>query len=140
MSPTITQEQLISAIKGSMLSKWNIPVYGEYPSDSDVVRFGVYTSEIFTVSRTPHQLGVTSGSSVYLAKDQFSVVYVSFQDDPYADLVNGKISELVTYYATGSTIPLMDGYFERDLSQSLDYGVNREKYTWTFDITRLEFQ
>ena len=142
-APLITQEQVIAAVKASMTSSWSIPVYGEYPSDPDTVRFGIYVSDVFTVDRNPNGtvgLGVTLGSNVYNAKDQFTIIFVSFQDDQNADTVNGVISQLVTYQATGATAPLFNGYHERDYSQILEYGPNREKYTWTFNLTRLEFQ
>jgi hypothetical protein len=142
-APLVTQEQIITAIKASMTTSWNIPVYGEFPSDPEAVRFGIYTGEVFTTDRNPNGtagLGVTLGSNVYNAKDQFTIVYISFQDDPYANQVNGMISQLVTYTAAGASAPLFDGYFERDYSQQLEYGPNRVKYTWTFNLTRLEFQ
>jgi len=139
-APTITQDQIIQALKVSLPNAYNIPLYGEFPSDSDIVRFGIYTSEVFTVNRIPNQLGVTTGGSVYNAIDQFQIVYISFQDDSNIQSVNGIISNLVTHVVPGTSIPLFDGYFERDHSTVMYYGVNSEKFTWTFNLTRLEFQ
>ena len=142
-APLITQEQIVAAVKASMISSWNMPVYGEFPSDQSAVRFGLYIGEVFTTDRNPNGtvgLGVTLGSNVYNAKDQFEIVYISFQDDTNANAVNGLISQLVTYIVPSTGLPLFNGYHERDFSQQLEYGPNREKYTWTFNLTRLEFQ
>jgi hypothetical protein len=142
-APLITQEQIVEALKASMVTSWNMPVYGEFPSDPTAVRFGLYAGEVVTTDRNPNGtvgLGVTLGSNVYNAKDQFDIVYISFQDDSNAYAVGGAISQLVTYTAAGATAPLFNGYHERDFTQTLEYGPNRVKYTWTFNLVRLEFQ
>ncbi len=142
-APLITQTQVIAALKASMTSSWNVPVFGEFPSDPAAVRFGLYVGEVVTTDRTPNGtvgLGVTLGSNVYNAKDQFDIVYISFQIDPNAYAVGGKISELVTYTVPSTSLPLFNGYHERDFTQALEYGPNRVKYTWTFQLNRLEFQ
>ena len=143
MAPLITQEQIVAALKASMTPSWNMPVYGEFPSDTTAVRFGLYAGEVVTTDRTPNGtvgLGVQTGSNVYDAKDQFDIVYISFQDDTNAYAVGGKISQLVTYTFPSTNLPLFNGYHERDFVQALEYGPNRVKYTWTFRLTRLEFQ
>lgn len=131
--PLITTTQIIKALQVSIPKLWNIPIYDDFPSDSDVVRFGVYVSDVHTVERNPYQLGVTAGGAIYTAIDQFGVTYVSFQDDPYNVQVNAIIANLV--YAA-----IMEGYHERDFSQELFYGMQAEKHTWTFQLKRLEFQ
>ena len=65
-APLITQEQIVAAVKASMTSSWNMPVYGEFPSDQTAVRFGLYVGEVFTADRNPNGtvgLGVTTGSN-----------------------------------------------------------------------------
>ena len=44
--PLVTQEEIIAVIKRDLPKDWNIPVYEDYPSESEKVRYGVYVSEI----------------------------------------------------------------------------------------------
>ena len=136
-APLLTTTDLTAALRLTIPTSWNIPVYDDYPSDLDIVRFGVYVSDIHTVDRNPYKLGVTYGGDIYNAVDQFGVTYISFQDDPYNVQINAIIANLVTDEIDG--IPLMDGYFQRDFSQELIYGTQAERHNWTFKLTRLEF-
>lgn len=136
--PLITTEDIVEALKHSIPADWNVPIYDEFPSDVSKVRFGVYVDSISTVSRTVNQLGVQYCGAYYNAEDEFNIIYVSFQQDPYQDEVGDIINNLVTYKV--GDIPLMDGYFSRTFTQSTDYGPTRaEINTWVFTLTRLEF-
>ena len=119
---------------------WNVPIFTEFASDTDIVRYGLYISNIVTVNRVPNQLGVTTGSNIYNATDTFYIAYISFQTDPNVDRVRDMVNNLVTENYPGTEVPFLDGYFQRDYAEDLNYGTQRERYTWTFELTRLEFQ
>ena len=118
----------------------DVPIFDEFPSDEEIVRYGLYVSAVYTTSRTPYQLGVHNGGSIYTALDQFNVVFVSFQTDPKKERVNAAIAGLVTYKLPTTDIAFLDGYFERDFVQNLEYKTQLEKYNYTFQLKRLEFQ
>jgi hypothetical protein len=138
--PYITTENVIATYKLYIPASYNIPIYDDYPSDSDIVRFGLYVSDVHTVQRVPYQLAVQQCGSIYHATDQFKVTYVSYQDDPHNVQVNNIISDIVRYVDPLTGKQLMDGYFNRHFDQVLTYGPNREKHDWTFHMVRLEFQ
>jgi hypothetical protein len=137
--PTVTETQISAVLKRDIPKAWNIPIYSDFPSDSEVVRYGVYVSDVHTVSRNPHQLGIQYCGAIYHAVDEFNVTYISYQDDPYNTAINAIIANLVTAIKTDGQ-QLMDGYFERDFDQVRTFGPTQaEKHTWTFSLTRLEF-
>ena len=137
--PYVTQTEIYNVLKRDILPRWNIPIYTDFPSEVDVVRYGVYISDVHLDERNPHQLGIQYCSSIYHAYDTFSVTYVSYQDDPYNNAVNAIIGNLVTALKDNGE-QLMDGYFERDFNQVRTYGPTQaEKHTWTFRLLRMEF-
>lgn len=137
-APLITTVDVIDALRLTIPNSWNIPIYDEFPSDSDVVRYGVYVSDVHTVERSVNQLAVNYCGYIYNAVDQFNVTYISFQDDPYNVPLNAIIANLVTDEVAG--VQLMDGYFQRTFTQDLTYGPTQaERHTWTFQMTRMEF-
>jgi len=137
--PTVTVSQIIAVLKRDIPKAWNIPIYDDFPSDSEVVRYGVYVSDVHTVSRNPHQLGIQFCGAIYHAVDEFNITYISYQDDPYNTAINAIIANLVTAFKNDGQ-QLMDGYFERDFDQVRTFGPTQaEKHTWTFSLTRLEF-
>lgn len=138
-APLVTGEQIVEILLRDIPKAWNIPVYNDFPSDSDVVRYGIYVSDVHTVSRNPHQLGIQYCASIYHAFDEFNVTYISYQDDPYNVQVNAIIANLVTAIKDDGQ-QLFDGYFERDFDQVRTYGPTQaEKHTWTFSLLRMEF-
>lgn len=138
-APLVTGEQIANVLLRDVPKSWNIPVYTDFPSDSEVVRYGIYVSDVYTVSRNPHQLGITYCGSIYHAYDEFSITYISYQDDPYNIQVNAIIANLVTAIKDDGQ-QLFDGYFERDFDQVRTYGPTQaEKHTWTFRLLRMEF-
>ena len=137
--PTVTETQISDVLKRDIPTAWNIPIYSDFPSDSEKVRYGVYVSDVHTVSRNPHQLGIQYCGAIYHAVDEFNVTYISYQDDPYNLQVNAIIANLVTALKDDGQ-QLFDGYFQRDFDQVRTYGPTQaEKHTWTFSLTRLEF-
>jgi len=96
-------------------------------------------SDVHTVSRNPHQLGIQFCGAIYHAVDEFNITYISYQDDPYNTAINAIIANLVTAFKNDG-VQLMDGYFERNFEQVRTFGPTQaEKHTWTFSLTRLEF-
>lgn len=137
--PTVTQEEIIAVIKRDLPKKWNIPVYEDFPSESEKVRYGVYVSDVHQDDRNPHQLAIQYCGAIYHAYDTFSVTYISYQEDPYNQPVNAIIANLVTAIKDNGQ-QLMDGYFERDFTQVRTYGPTQaERHDWTFRLLRLEF-
>ena len=138
-APTVNTSQIITVLKRDIPRAWNIPVYDDYPSDSEVVRYGVYVSDVHTVSRNPHQLGIQYCGSIYHAFDEFNITYISYQDDPYNIQINAIIANLVTAIKDDGK-QLFDGYFERDFDQVRTFGPTQaERHTWTFRLLRMEF-
>ena len=138
-APTVTVTQITDVLKRDIPRAWNIPIYDDFPSESDVVRYGVYVSDVHTVSRNPHQLAIQYCGAIYHAYDEFGITYISYQDDPYNTAVNAIIANLVTAVKDDG-VQLMDGYFERDFDQVRTYGPTQaEKHTWTFRMLRMEF-
>ncbi len=137
--PTVNQEEISVVLRRDIPKAWNIPIYDDFPSDSEVVRYGIYVSDVHTISRNPHQLAVQYCGAIYHAIDEFGVTYISYQDDPYNVAVNAIIANLVTAIKDDGK-QLMDGYFERNFDQVRSYGPTQaEKHTWTFRLLRLEF-
>lgn len=137
-APLVTTNEIIEALRLTIPREWNIPIYDDFPSVADVVRYGIYVSDVHTVERTVNQLGVQYCSNIYNAVDQFSVTYISFQDDPYNIQVNAIIANLCTDQV--DNIPLFDGYFSVTFDQDLVYGPTQaERHDWTFRLTRMEF-
>jgi hypothetical protein len=137
--PYVTEDQIIAVIKRDIPKQWNIPVYSDFPSDVEAVRYGIYVSDVHLDERNPHQLGIQYCASIYHAYDTFSITYVSYQDDPYNRAVNAIIGNLVTALKDDGK-QLFDGYFERNFDQVRTYGPTQsEKHTWTFRLLRMEF-
>lgn len=137
--PFVTGEQIAAVLKRDVPKQWNIPIYTDYPSEAEVVRYGVYVSDVHLDERNPHKLGLQYCASIYHAYDVFNVTYISYQDDPYNIAVNAIIANLVTALKDDGQ-QLFDGYFERDFNQVRTYGPTQaERHTWTFRLLRMEF-
>jgi hypothetical protein len=137
--PYVTQQEIANVIKRDVPRDWNIPVYEDFPSQSDKVRYGIYVSDVHQDDRNPHQLGIQYCASIYHAYDTFSVTYISYQEDPYNQPVNAIIANLVTALKDDGQ-QLLDGYFERNFTQERTYGPTQaERHDWTFRVLRLEF-
>ena len=137
--PYVKQSQIVAVTRRDIPTSWNIPIFDDFPSDSEVVRYGIYISDVHLVERNPNQLGIQFCGAIYNASDEFNITYVSYQDDPYNVAVNSIIGNLVTAIKDDG-VQLMDGYFERDFDQVRTYGPTQaEKHTWTFRMLRMEF-
>jgi hypothetical protein len=138
-APTVNTTQIIDVLKRDIPKAWSVPIYDEFPSSDEKVRYGIYVSDVHTNSRTPHQLAIQYCGAIYHAFDVFDVTYISYQDDPYNLDVNAIIANLVIALKDDGQ-QLMEGYFERNFNQVRTYGPTQaEKHVWTFELTRLEF-
>jgi len=137
--PLVNQDQIIEVLRRDIPEAWNIPIYVDFPSDNEKVRYGIYVSDVHTDHRNPHQLGVQYCATMYHAYDEFMVTYISYQDDPYNIQVNAIIANL-TVAIKNDGVQLFDGYFQRDFDQVRTYGPTQaEKHVWTFSLLRMEF-
>jgi hypothetical protein len=138
-APTVNTTQIIDVLKRDIPRAWSVPIYDDFPSQDEKVRYGIYVSDVHTNSRNPHQLAIQYCGAIYHAFDVFDVTYISYQDDPYNLDVNAIIANLVTALKDDGQ-QLMEGYFERNFNQVRTYGPTQaEKHVWTFELTRLEF-
>ena len=138
-APTVNTTQIIEVLKRDIPRTWNVPIYDDFPSEDEKVRYGIYVSDVHTNSRNPHQLAIQYCGAIYHAFDVFDVTYISYQDDPYNLDVNAIVANLVIALKDDGQ-QLMDGYFERNFDQVRTYGPTQaEKHIWTFELTRLEF-
>lgn len=137
--PFTTRQQILDVLRRDIPNNVDVPIYDEYPSDSSKVRYGLYVTAPDVVSRSVYQLAVQYCGSIYEAVDEFDVLFVSYQEDPYATTINTIVSNLVTSVKDDGN-QLFDGYFTRTFDQAFEYGPTRaETYTWTFSLTRLDF-
>jgi hypothetical protein len=138
-APTVNTQQIIEVLQRDIPRAWSVPIYDDFPSNDEKVRYGIYVSDVHTNSRNPHQLGIQYCGAIYHAFDVFDVTYISYQDDPYNLDVNAIIANLVIALKDDGQ-QLMEGYFERNFNQVRTYGPTQaEKHVWTFELTRLEF-
>ena len=138
-APTVNTQQIIEVLQRDIPRAWSVPIYDDFPSNDEKVRYGIYVSDVHTNSRNPHQLAIQYCGAIYHAFDVFDVTYISYQDDPYNLDVNAIIANLVTALKDDGQ-QLMEGYFERNFNQVRTYGPTQaEKHVWTFELTRLEF-
>ena len=137
--PYVNDDQIIAVLKRDIPKEWNVPIFDEFPSDNEVVRYGIYVSDVHLDERNPHQLGIQYCATIYHAYDTFSIAYVSYKDDPYNRAINAIIGNLVTALKDDGE-QLFDGYIERNFDQVRTYGPTQsEKHVWTFRLLRMEF-
>ncbi len=137
--PFTTREQILDVLRRDIANVVDVPIYDEYPSDSSKVRYGLYITAPDTVSRSVNQLAVQYAGYIYEEVDEFDVLFVSFQEDPNARIVNAIVRNILTSVKDNGE-QLFDGYFSRTFDQTFEYGPTRaEIYTWVFSLTRLDF-
>jgi len=110
-----------------------VEVTGTYPSTDDIVPFGVYVRDCHPVSRELNQGAITNCGKIYTVTDEFEILYVSFQDDPQSIVVLGAINDLAA-----DTV-IFDGYITVTFTKTEVLGNRSEKHTYTFNMTRLDF-
>ena len=132
--PLISKSNLITALTNTIPTVTpRIEISDEFPSDDAIIRYGVFVDDVSTVDKTPYQLGVQYGGSIYTVTDTFVVLYVGIQNDINTDSICNAIQNL------SSNLTLMNGYHEMDFTQDMVIGNRSEKRTYTFTLKRLEF-
>ena len=132
--PLIVKQNIIDYIK--VVADTLVPIVevsGVYPSNDDVVAYGIYVDDVSTISRDVYQLGVQPCGSIYTMTDQFSILFVSIQDDPKWIFIEKRIQDM----SADSTF--FNGYYEVTFSQEIVIGNRSEKRTYTFNLKRLNF-
>ena len=132
--PLINKNSIINALRATIPTVTpRIEISDEYPSDDTIVRYGVFVDDVSTIDKTPYQLGVQYGGSIYTVTDSFAILYVGIQNDIRTDSITNAIQNL------SSNLVLMNGYHEIDFTQDMVIGNRSEKRTYTFTLKRLEF-
>lgn len=132
--PLITKPQIIAYIK--QIADNLVPIVEVsdiYPSADDIVAYGIYVDDVSTISREVNQLGVTKCGSVYTMTDQFTILFVSYQNDPKWIFLEERIQDMSADSA------FFDGYYEVTFTQDVVIGNRSEKRTYTFNLKRLNF-
>jgi hypothetical protein len=129
--PLVTSEQVAEYFRKL---KTGFEVFTEYAVNKEVNRHGIYINDPSASNRVPYKLALTYGGNIYEVTDQMFIVLVTFQDDVSKDRAVAAITNIV------SDNVLLDGYHERDYTMDQSY-LNRAEYrTFSFNLTRLEFQ
>lgn len=132
--PLITKSSVINALTRTIPTVTpRIEISDEFPSDDAIIRYGVFVDDVSTTDKTPYQLGVQYGGSIYTVTDTFAVLYVGIQNDINSDNICNAIQNL------SSNLTLMNGYHEMSFTQDMTIGNRSEKRTYTFTLKRLEF-
>lgn len=132
--PLIVKQNIIDYIK--VVADTLVPIVevsGIYPATDDVVAYGIYVDDVSTISREVNQLGVTRCGTVYTMTDQFSVLFVSIQDDPKWLFIEERIQGMA------ADAGFFNGYYEVTFTQNIVIGNRSEKRTYTFNLKRLNF-
>lgn len=131
--PFVTKDEVIEYLRLLAPQEPIIEVSGIYPNDDDIIPYGVYVNDIDMVAREPYQLGIQRCGSIYIATDEFNVLFVSFQNDPQARQMLEAINELA------EDAEFWNGYHEVDFTMDTVFGNRSEKFTYTFTLKRLNF-
>ena len=132
--PLINKNSIINALRATIPTVTpRIEISDEYPSDDTIIRYGIFVDDVSVIDKTPYQLGVQYGGSIYTVTDSFVVLYVGIQNDIRTDSIVNAIQNL------SSNLVLMNGYHEMDYTLDMVIGNRSEKRTYTFTLKRLEF-
>ena len=131
--PLRTKDEVIAYLRERMPDCPVVEVSGIFPSDDDIVKYGIYVDDVNMNIREPYKLGVTYSGGVYIATDVNAILFVSFQNDPQGQEVQRVIQELAQ-----NTV-FWDGYHEVSFTRDVVIGNRSEKHTYTFELRRLDF-
>jgi len=110
-----------------------IEVSATYPSEDDNIAYGLYVDDVTNNARSINQLAIQNCGSMYDADDQFNILYISFQNDPQSIVIQDAIEDLA------GNVNFFDGYTSVQMSRDVTIGNRSEIHTYTFDLSRLEF-
>ena len=132
--PLVDKAQVVDYLRAvAKLQTPIIEVSGTYPSEDDNIAYGLYVDDVTNNARTINQLGVQYCGSMYNAEDQFNILYISFQNDPQSIVIQDAIEDLA------GNVNFFDGYTSVEMDREVTIGNRSEIHTYTFDLTRLEF-
>ena len=132
--PLVNKAEIVTYLKAvAKLQTPIIEVSSVYPSADDTVAYGLYVEDTNTSSRTVNQLAVQNCGSMYDVVDQFSIMFISYQNDKQALVILDEINKLA-----GNTT-IFDGYLSVEYDRSVTIGNRSEIHIYTFNLTRLEF-
>lgn len=110
-----------------------IEVSATYPSEDDNIAYGLYVDDVTNNARSINQLAIQNCGSMYDADDQFNILYISYQNDPQSIVIQDAIEDLA------GNVNFFDGYTSVQMTRDVTIGNRSEIHTYTFDLTRLEF-
>lgn len=132
--PLIVKQNIIDYLK--VVTNTLVPIVevtGTFPNVDDIVPYGIYVDDVSTISREVYQLGTQPCGSIYTMTDQFTILFVSIQDDPKWIFIEERIQNM------SADSSFFNGYFEVTFTQDIVIGNRSEKRTYTFDLKRLNF-
>jgi hypothetical protein len=133
--PLVTKDQIVAYLRLTC-NELNpiVEVSDIYPSNDEVVAYGVYVGDVDYESREPYQLGIQKSGSIYIASDTIDIMYVSYQNDNQRELVEDRIYDLA------SDSGFFDGYHEVTFTEDTVLGNSKSRRTtFTFNLNRLNF-
>ena len=110
-----------------------IEVSPNYPSEDSTIAYGLYVDDVTENSRTVNTLAVQNCGTMYDAVDEFNILYISYQNDPQSKVILDSINNLA------ANVNFFDGYTSVEYSRDVTIGNKSEIHTYTFNLTRLEF-
>ena len=129
--PLITTANVVAYFKSK---NTGFEIFSDYAVNKEVNRHGIYINDPSEANRVPYQLAVNYGGNIYEGTDQMLVILVTFQDDKNREKGVKAITDMV------DDNTLLNGYHRREYSMQQTY-LNRAEYrTYSFNLTRLEFQ
>ena len=132
--PLVDKAQVVDYLRAvAKLQTPIIEVSGTYPSEDDNIAYGLYVDDVTNNARSINQLAVQNCGSMYDADDQFNILYISYQNDPQSLVIQDAIEDLA------GNVNFFDGYTSVQMSRDVTIGNRSEIHTYTFDLTRLEF-
>ena len=132
--PLVDKAQVVAYLRA--VAKLQVPIIevsATYPSEDDNIAYGLYVDDVTNNARTVNQLAIQYCGSMYNADDQFNILYISFQNDPQSIVIQDAIEDLA------GNVNFFDGYTSVEMSRDVTIGNRSEIHTYTFDLSRLEF-
>ena len=129
--PLITTANVVAYFKSK---NTGFEIFSDYAVNKEVNRHGIYINDPSETNRVPYQLAVNYGGNIYEGTDQMLIILVTFQDDKDREKAVKAITDMV------DDNTLLNGYHRREYTMQQTY-LNRAEYrTYSFNLTRLEFQ
>lgn len=124
-------QQALKTIAEGLQATAMMEVFGEYPSDHNVISEGYYVSRVFQAARKKNINGINPGGKVYNATDRIEFLLITNQVNDYVDAQLEVFLTLLDH-------PLFDEYNLREYTVEQQYVNNSERYKVTFDLSKLQ--